>query len=191
MRRVHRSVGNLSDTNPDFWGSLAFLLANLVSLLIHLLPREQQLSAWVPAWYGVGHIECSPLLVKWCADQQFQRKKADSKEFVWTMSADQMCRKIMSVKIDSLPTQPSVLSYYSKAWAWRVPFLLALPLGVASILLRRRRLRNFQRLLRLGERFSERKLWNVGYTWIMYFCMHVIYNIWWYIIRLMCLIQMG
>jgi len=52
-------VNNLS-------GSLAFLLANLVSLLIHLLPREEQL-----------------------------------------------------------------------AWAWRVAFLLALPLGVASILLRR------------------------------------------------------
>lgn len=52
-------VNNLS-------GSLAFLLANVVSLLVHLLPREQQL-----------------------------------------------------------------------AWAWRVPFLLALPLGVASIILRR------------------------------------------------------
>ena len=47
-------------------GSLAFLLANLVSLLVHLLPREAQL-----------------------------------------------------------------------AWGWRLPFLLAAPLGVASVLLRR------------------------------------------------------
>ena len=111
---------------------MAFFLANAVSLAVHQLPRETQIAPRRKRLWQ-AHVARSKQLV--ICDVFLRLKQCLS---------DMMCCKPKTQQRDAgrqTPTTPSddarlrLASPWrsAQAWGWRIPFLLAAPLGVVSV----------------------------------------------------------